>query len=191
MNSPASARMSDSEEPPRRRRWSPAAARHGAVRPGAGRRTVRVDATLAGLARRFLPSPAMARRAAMTYRERAAMLAAVVKVLQAATTTTPSPPLTAASVKNDSAGDIDGGIHTLLDLRCFRREPASAASPVRRRPRTAKEPLFQSRHVLGADARPGALPSSPSTSRPGSVEKAAPALLSGVPVVVSHRQPPG
>ena len=84
--------------------------------PVLGDELVRVDATgldlRAGFA--FARESGGAALRAMTYRERAAMLAAAVKVLQArrddyyAIATANS-----GTVKNDSAVDIDGGIYTL------------------------------------------------------------------------------
>ena len=84
--------------------------------PVLGDELVRVDATgldlRAGFA--FARESGGAALRAMTYRERAAMLAAAVKVLQAkrddyyAIATANS-----GTVKNDSAVDIDGGIFTL------------------------------------------------------------------------------
>ena len=84
--------------------------------PVLGDELVRVDATgldlRAGFA--FAREQGGAALRAMSYRERAAMLAAVVKVLQAnrddyyAIATANS-----GTVKNDSAVDIDGGIYTL------------------------------------------------------------------------------
>jgi hypothetical protein len=84
--------------------------------PVLGTELVRVDATGLDLAAgvRLCPRTRRRRPAGLTYRQRAAMLAAVVKVLQAhrdayyeiATANS-------GTVKNDSAVDIDGGIFTL------------------------------------------------------------------------------
>lgn len=123
---------------------------------------------------------------ALTYRQRGQLLAEAVKVLQAnrdayyeiATANS-------GTVRNDSAVDIDGAIFTLGhyaklgdtlgDTRLLRDgEPA----------RLAKDPLFQSQHV-SVPARGVALFIN-AFNFPGwgLWEKAGPALLSGVPVIV-------
>src|SRR5437867_5867437 len=120
--------------------------------PTLGTELVRVDATGLDLAAGFAFAREQGRAALqrLSYRERAAMLAAAVKVLQAkrdayyeiATANS-------GTVKNDSAVDIDGAIFTLGhyaklgdtlgDTQLLRDgEPA----------RLAKDPLFQSQHVL-------------------------------------------
>lgn len=119
--------------------------------PVLGTELVRVDATGLDLAAgfEFARTHAGAALRAMTYRERGAMLAAAVKVLQShrdayyeiATANS-------GTVKNDSAVDIDGGIYTLgvyakmgetLGDRRFMLDGEPA--------RLGKEPLFQSQHV--------------------------------------------
>jgi len=156
--------------------------------PVLGDELVRVDATgldlRAGFA--FARESGGAALRAMTYRERAAMLAAAVKVLQArrddyyAIATANS-----GTVKNDSAVDIDGGIYTLstyaklgesLGERRFLLDGEAA--------RLAKEPLFQSRHVLVPTRGLALFINAFNFPSWGLWEKAAPALLSGVPVVV-------
>ena len=156
--------------------------------PVLGDELVRVDATgldlRAGFA--FARESGGAALRAMTYRERAAMLAAAVKVLQAkrddyyAIATANS-----GTVKNDSAVDIDGGIYTLstyaklgesLGERRYLLDDAAA--------RLAKEPLFQSRHVLVPTRGLALFINAFNFPSWGLWEKAAPALLSGVPVVV-------
>ncbi len=156
--------------------------------PVLGDELVRVDATgldlRAGFA--FARESGGAALRAMTYRERAAMLAAAVKVLQAkrddyyAIATANS-----GTVKNDSAVDIDGGIYTLstyaklgegLGERRFLLDGEPA--------RLAKEPLFQSRHVLVPTRGLALFINAFNFPSWGLWEKAAPALLSGVPVVV-------
>ena len=156
--------------------------------PVLGDELVRVDATgldlRAGFA--FARESGGAALRAMTYRERAAMLAAAVKVLQAkrddyyAIATANS-----GTVKNDSAVDIDGGIYTLstyaklgegLGERRFLLDGEPA--------RLAKEPLFQSRHVLVPTRGLALFINAFNFPSWGLWEKAAPALLSGVPVVI-------
>ncbi len=156
--------------------------------PVLGTEVARVDATGLDLRAGF----AFAREAggaalrAMTYRERAAMLAAAVKVLQGqrddyyAIATANS-----GTVKNDSAVDIDGGIYTLstyaklgdgLGDRRFLLDGEAA--------RLAKEPLFQGQHVLVPTRSLALFINAFNFPSWGLWEKAAPALLSGVPVVV-------
>ncbi|MFT3954337.1 MAG: 3,4-dehydroadipyl-CoA semialdehyde dehydrogenase [Piscinibacter sp.] len=156
--------------------------------PVLGDEVARVDATgldlRAGFA--FARQTGGAALRAMTYRERAAMLAAAVKVLQGqrddyyAIATANS-----GTVKNDSAVDIDGGIYTLstyaklgegLGERRFLLDGDLA--------RLAKEPLFQSRHVLVPSRGLALFINAFNFPSWGLWEKAAPALLSGVPVVI-------
>ena len=156
--------------------------------PVLGTELVRVDSTGLDLAEAFAfardrAGPALR---AMTYRERAALLGAVVKVLQThrdayydiATAN-------AGTVKNDSAVDIDGGIFTLGqyarwgdalgDVRVLRDGDAT---------KLGKEPVFLSQH-LQVPARGVALfINAFNFPAWGLWEKAAPALLSGVPVIV-------
>ncbi|MBN9430499.1 MAG: 3,4-dehydroadipyl-CoA semialdehyde dehydrogenase [Burkholderiales bacterium] len=123
---------------------------------------------------------------ALSYRERAAMLAAVVKVLQAnrdayyeiATANS-------GTVKNDSASDIDGGIYTLSTYAKLgeglgdRRHLLDSEAA-----RLGKDPLFQSQHVLVPTRGLALFINAFNFPGWGLWEKAAPALLSGVPVVV-------
>ncbi len=123
---------------------------------------------------------------ALTYRQRAQLLANAVKVLQAnrdayyeiATANS-------GTVKNDSAVDIDGGIFTLGhyaklgdalgDAKLLRDgEPA----------RLGKDPLFQAQHVSAPVRGVALFINAFNFPAWGLWEKAAPALLSGVPVIV-------
>jgi 3,4-dehydroadipyl-CoA semialdehyde dehydrogenase len=170
-------------------RWS-----HGAA-PGTplfdpvlGTELVRVDATGADLpaAFHFARETGGAALRALSYRERGGLLAAVVKVLQShrdayydiATANS-------GTVKNDSAVDIDGAIYTLgvyaklgeqLGDRHFLLDGEAA--------RLAKDPLFQSQHVLVPTRGLALFINAFNFPAWGLWEKAAPALLSGVPVVV-------
>ncbi len=156
--------------------------------PVLGDELARVDATgldlRAGFA--FARQTGGAALRAMTYRERAAMLAAAVKVLHArrddyyAIATA-----NRGTVKNDSAVDIDGGIYTLstyaklgesLGDRRFLLDGEAA--------RLAKEPQFQSQHVLVPTRGLALFINAFNFPSWGLWEKAAPALLSGVPVVI-------
>lgn len=123
---------------------------------------------------------------ALTYRQRGQLLAAAVKVLQAnrdayyeiATANS-------GTVKNDSAVDIDGAIftlghyaklgETLGDVRLLRDgDPA----------RLGKDPLFQSQHVSTPTRGLALFINAFNFPGWGLWEKAGPALLSGVPIVV-------
>ena len=158
------------------------------VDPVLGHSLVRVDATGLDLAAAFAfareEGGAALRR--MTYRERAAMLGAVGKVLQAqrdayyeiATANS-------GTVKNDSAVDIDGGIFTVgtyaklgdgLGDRHFLLDGEAA--------RLGKDPLFQSQHILTATRGVALFINAFNFPSWGLWEKAAPALLSGVPVII-------
>lgn len=156
--------------------------------PVLGNELVRVDATGLDLPEAF----AFARQQggvalrALTYRERAALLAAIVKVLLAnrdayyeiATAN-------AGTVKNDSGADIDGAIFTLGqyakwgdalgDARALRDGDAA---------RLGKDPAFQSQHLQVPTQGVALLINAFNFPSWGLWEKAAPALLSGVPVIV-------
>lgn len=123
---------------------------------------------------------------AMSYAQRAALLTAAVKILQSnrdryyeiATANS-------GTVKNDSAVDIDGGIYTLstyakigekLGEQKFLLDGEAA--------RLGKEPLFQSQHVLVPRLGVALFINAFNFPSWGLWEKAAPALLSGVPVIV-------
>ncbi|MBU4612854.1 3,4-dehydroadipyl-CoA semialdehyde dehydrogenase [Achromobacter sp. GG226] len=123
---------------------------------------------------------------AMTYRERAGLLAAIGKVLQAnrdayyeiATANS-------GTTKKDSGVDIDGAIFTigqyarwgeaLGDVRAL-----SDGAPAR----MSKEPAFLSQHVLVPTRGVALFINAFNFPAWGLWEKAAPALLSGVPVIV-------
>ena len=156
--------------------------------PVTGHDLVRVDATGLDLAQGF----AFARQAgghalrALTYRQRGALLGAAVKVLQAHRDTYYDiATANSGTVKNDSAVDIDGAIFTLghyarlaegLGDTRFMRDGDAA--------RLGKEPLFQSQHVLSPVHGLALLINAFNFPAWGLWEKAAPALLSGVPVIV-------
>ena len=156
--------------------------------PVLGTELVRVDATGLDLAAGFAfareqGGPALR---ALTYRQRSALLSAAVKVLQAnreayyeiATANS-------GTVKNDSAVDIDGGIYTLgtyaklgetLGDRRFLLDGEMAL--------LGKEPLFQAQHLLVPTRGVALFINAFNFPSWGLWEKAAPALLSGVPVIV-------
>ena len=156
--------------------------------PVLGTELARVDATgldlEAGFA--FAREQGGAALRALSYAQRAALLGAAVKVLQAnrdayyeiATANS-------GTVKNDSAVDIDGGIFTLstyaklgetLGERRHLQDGEAA--------RLGKDPLFQSQHVQVPTRRVALFINAFNFPSWGLWEKAAPALLSGVPVIV-------
>ena len=156
--------------------------------PILGTELVLVDATGLDLAAGFAFAREQGGAAlrALTYRQRAGMLAAAVKVLQAnrdayydiATANS-------GTVKNDTAVDVDGGIFTLgtyaklgesLGDRHFMLDGEAA--------RLGKDPLFQSQHVLTPTRGVALFINAFNFPSWGLWEKAAPALLSGVPVIV-------
>jgi len=156
--------------------------------PVLGTPLVRVDATGLDLAAgfSFARDTGGAALRALNYRERAALLGAAVKVLQAnrdayyAIATSNS-----GTVKNDSAVDIDGGIFTLstyakLGESLGERHHLLDGDSVR----LGKDPLFQSQHVLVPTRGVALLINAFNFPSWGLWEKAAPALLSGVPVIV-------
>jgi len=156
--------------------------------PVLGTELVRVDATGLDLPGAFSFAREQGGQAlrALSYRQRAGLLAAVVKVLQAnrdayyeiATANS-------GTVKNDSAVDIDGAIFTLGqyakwgdalgDVRALRDGEAA---------RLGKEPLFQSQHLQVPTHGVALFINAFNFPSWGLWEKAAPALLSGVPVIV-------
>ncbi|MBU0586993.1 MAG: 3,4-dehydroadipyl-CoA semialdehyde dehydrogenase [Gammaproteobacteria bacterium] len=149
---------------------------------------VRVDATGLDLPAAFAYAREQGGGAlrALSYAQRAVMLAAAVKVLQGqrdayyeiATANS-------GTVKNDSAVDIDGAIFTLstyaklgegLGDRHFMLDGEMA--------RLGKDPLFQSQHVLTPTRGVALFINAFNFPAWGLWEKAAPALLSGVPVII-------
>ncbi|MDB5731769.1 MAG: 3,4-dehydroadipyl-CoA semialdehyde dehydrogenase, partial [Variovorax sp.] len=156
--------------------------------PVLGTELARVDASGLDLreAFRFARETGGGALRALTYRQRAGLLAAIVQVLQArrdsyyAIATANS-----GTVKNDSAVDIDGAIFTLGqyakwgdalgDVRVLRDGDAA---------RLGKEPVFQSQHIQVPTHGVALFINAFNFPSWGLWEKAAPALLSGVPVIV-------
>jgi 3,4-dehydroadipyl-CoA semialdehyde dehydrogenase len=158
------------------------------IDPVLGTELARVDATGLDLAEAFGFSRETGGAAlrALTYKERAALLGAVVKVLQAnrdayyeiATANS-------GTVKNDSAVDIDGAIFTLGqyakwgdalgEVRALRDGDAA---------RLGKEPVFLAQHLQVPTRGVALFINAFNFPSWGLWEKAAPALLSGVPVIV-------
>jgi 3,4-dehydroadipyl-CoA semialdehyde dehydrogenase len=158
------------------------------IDPVLGDELVRVDSTGLDLAAGFTYAREHGGAAlrALTYAERATMLAKAVAVLnqhrdryyEIATAN-------GGTVKNDSAVDIDGGIYTLgyyaklgdsLGARRFLLDGEAV--------RLGKDPLFQSQHVLTPTRGVALFINAFNFPSWGLWEKAAPALLSGVPVIV-------
>jgi 3,4-dehydroadipyl-CoA semialdehyde dehydrogenase len=156
--------------------------------PILGTELVRVDATGIDLpeAFRFAREEGGTALRALTYKQRAALLAQAVKVLQAnrdayydiATANS-------GTVKNDTAVDVDGGIFTLGTYAklgdglgdVHHLTDGDAA-------RLGKDPLFQSQHVQVPTRGVALFINAFNFASWGLWEKAAPALLSGVPVIV-------
>ncbi|MDR7094556.1 3,4-dehydroadipyl-CoA semialdehyde dehydrogenase [Hydrogenophaga laconesensis] len=123
---------------------------------------------------------------ALSYGERAALLAAIVKVLQAnrdayyeiATAN-------AGTTTKDSAVDIDGGIFT-LGYYAKQGEALGSARALLdgERIRMGKDPVFQTQHILQPTHGVALFINAFNFPSWGLWEKAAPALLSGVPVIV-------
>jgi 3,4-dehydroadipyl-CoA semialdehyde dehydrogenase len=156
--------------------------------PVLGTELARVDATGLDLpeAFRFARDTGGGALRAMTYRQRAALLAAVVKVLQANRDAYYEIAIAnSGTVKNDSAVDIDGAIFTLGqyakwgdalgEVRALRDGDAV---------KLGKEPLFQSQHLQVPTRGVALFINAFNFPAWGLWEKAAPALLSGVPVIV-------
>ena len=158
------------------------------IDPVLGTELARVDA--AGLdlsaAFAFAREQGGAALRALSYAQRAELLAAVVKVLQANRDAYYEIAVAnSGTVKNDSAVDIDGGIFTLstyakLGAALGERRHLLDGEPAR----LAKDPLFQSQHLLVPTRGVALFINAFNFPSWGLWEKAAPALLSGVPVIV-------
>lgn len=156
--------------------------------PVLGTELARVDATGLDLAAGFAFAREQAGPAlrALSYAQRGALLAAVAKLLQAnreryyEISTANS-----GTVKNDTAVDVDGGIYTLgtyarLGEGLGDRRHLSDGDMVR----LGKDPAFQSQHVLLPTRGVALFINAFNFPGWGLWEKAGPALLSGVPVIV-------
>jgi 3,4-dehydroadipyl-CoA semialdehyde dehydrogenase len=156
--------------------------------PVLGTELVRVDASGLDLNAgfQFARQSGGAALRALSYRERGAMLSAIVKVLQANRDAYYDISIAnSGTVKNDTAVDVDGAIYTLgvyakmgeaLGDRSFLLDGESA--------RLAKDPLFQSQHVQTPTRGVALFINAFNFPSWGLWEKTAPALLSGVPVIV-------
>lgn len=156
--------------------------------PVKGSELVRVDATGLDLpgAFRYAREVGGAALRSMTYAQRAAMLAEIGKVLQAnrdayyEISTANS-----GTVKNDTAVDVDGGMFTLgmyakLGASLGDRHFLLDGEPAR----LGKDPLFQSQHVMTPRHGVALFINAFNFPSWGLWEKAGPALLSGMPIIV-------
>jgi 3,4-dehydroadipyl-CoA semialdehyde dehydrogenase len=156
--------------------------------PVLGTELVRVDASGLDLAAAF----AFARHngghalRALTYAQRAAMLGAAAKVLQANRDAYYDiSTANSGTVKNDTTVDVDGGIYTLGTYAKMGESLGDVHFMHDGEPaRLAKDPLFQSQHVLTPTRGVALFINAFNFPSWGLWEKAAPALLSGVPVIV-------
>lgn len=156
--------------------------------PVLGTELARVDATGLDLAAAFAYARDTGGAAlrALTYAQRAELLGQVAAVLQAKRDDYHAISLAnSGTVKNDTAVDVEGGIYTLSTYAKL-----GAALGERRHlldgeaARLGKDPLFQSQHLLVPTRGLALFINAFNFPSWGLWEKAAPALLSGVPVVV-------
>ena len=160
--------------------------------PVLGTELVRVDATGLDLpeAFRFARDTGGAALRALTYRQRAALLAATVKVLQANRAAYEDISVAnSGTVKADTAVDVDGGIFTLSTYAKLGDGLGESSGNGHYltdgdAARLGKDPLFQSQHVLVPTRGVALFINAFNFPSWGLWEKAAPALLSGVPVIV-------
>ncbi len=156
--------------------------------PIKGNELVRVDATGLNLPDAFRYAREVGGSALrnMTYSQRAAMLVEIGKVLQANRDAYYDISIAnSGTVKNDTAVDVDGGMFTLglyaklggtLGDRHFLLDGDAA--------RLGKDPLFQSQHILTPRHGVALFINAFNFPSWGLWEKAGPALLSGMPIIV-------
>ena len=156
--------------------------------PVLGTELARVDATGLDLPAAFAYARDTGGAAlrALTYAQRADLLGKVAAVLQAKRDDYYAISLAnSGTVKNDTAVDVDGGIYTLSTYAKLgatlgdRRHLLDGDAA-----RLGKDPLFQSQHVLVPTRGLALFINAFNFPSWGLWEKAAPALLSGVPVVI-------
>ncbi len=158
------------------------------IDPTTGAELVRVDATGLDLAAGFAFAREQGGAAlrALSYRQRGALLGSVLKVLQANRDAYfEIASANSGTVKSDSAVDIDGALFT---LGVYARMGDSLGDkhflldgePVR----LGKDPLFQSQHIQAPTRGLALFINAFNFPAWGLWEKAAPALLSGVPVII-------
>ncbi len=156
--------------------------------PVLGTELARVDATGLDLPRAFAFAREQGGGAlrALNYRERAGLLAAVVKVLQANREAYDEiATANSGTVKSDSAVDIDGAIFTLGQYAKWGDALGEARALRDGEPaKLGREPVFQSQHLQLPTPGVALFINAFNFPAWGLWEKAAPALLSGVPVIV-------
>ncbi|MCW5666736.1 MAG: 3,4-dehydroadipyl-CoA semialdehyde dehydrogenase [Piscinibacter sp.] len=160
--------------------------------PVLGTELVRVDSTGLDLpaAFAFAREQGGAALRALSYRERGALLAAMVKVLQANRDAYDQiATANSGTVKNDSAVDIDGGIYTLATYAKLGETLGQRSGNGRflvdgEAARLSKDGGFQSQHLLVPTQGVALFINAFNFPSWGLWEKAGPALLSGVPVIV-------
>lgn len=156
--------------------------------PVLGTELVRVDATGLDLPAGFAHARTVGGAAlrALSYRQRGELLAAVARLLQSQREAYDAIAIAnSGTVKSDSAIDIDGAIYTVATY-------AKLAASLPDTPfladgdaaKLAKDGVFQSRHLLKPTRGLALFINAFNFPAWGLWEKAAPALLSGVPVVV-------
>jgi 3,4-dehydroadipyl-CoA semialdehyde dehydrogenase len=160
--------------------------------PVTGDELVRVDATGLDLpaAFGFARNAGGAALRALSYGQRAELLARAGAVLQARRDDYHAISLAnSGTVKTDTAVDVDGAIYTLAQYARWGAELGQRVGERRflldgEAARLSKEPLFQSQHVQVPTPGLALFINAFNFPAWGLWEKAAPALLSGVPVVV-------
>jgi 3,4-dehydroadipyl-CoA semialdehyde dehydrogenase len=156
--------------------------------PVLGTELVRVDATGLDLAEAFQFARETGGQAlrALSYRQRAGLLGQIVKLLQANREAYEEiATANCGTVKNDSSVDIDGGIFTLGQYAKLGDGLGDQHHLVDgEAARLGKDPLFQSQHVMLPTRGLALLINAFNFPSWGLWEKAGPALLSGVPVIV-------
>lgn len=122
----------------------------------------------------------------LSYPKRAELLSKVLEVLQANMDRYYEISMrNSGTVKNDSAVDIEGAIFTLgYFAKLGKSLPDQAFLLDGEMVRLAKEPLFQAQHVLSPSQGVALLINAFNFPAWGLWEKAAPALLSGVPTII-------
>jgi 3,4-dehydroadipyl-CoA semialdehyde dehydrogenase len=158
------------------------------VDPVLGTELVRVDATGLDLPAAFAYARDVAAAAlrALTYRQRAALLSACVKVLQSKRARYDEiATANSGTVRSDSAVDIDGAIFTLAQYAKWGDALGDTTTMRDGEPaRLGKDGAFQSQHIQVPTRGVALLINAFNFPAWGLWEKAAPALLSGVPVIV-------
>jgi 3,4-dehydroadipyl-CoA semialdehyde dehydrogenase len=156
--------------------------------PVLGTELVRVDATGMDLAAGFSHARETGGAAlrALTYRQRADLLAQALQVMQGQREAYYEiAQANSGTVKNDSAVDIDGALFTLGQCAKIGQSLGDRMHLIDGEPsRLGKDPLFQSQHLQVPTRGLALFINAFNFPAWGLWEKAAPALLSGVPVIV-------